>query len=401
MNRRALSVCIVAAGLLLGLAGMVMFYGKPAGLSFPLFIGLAVGVVLVCARLGRVPVNWRNLWPLAPAAFFALMVAVRAQPTISLLNIGAALALGALALHFLRRPQPLDTASTVQHVQAIMLTGLNAAFSAPDELGGALAWLRERSWRGRTLVAVTRGLLIGLPVVVLFALLLGSADAVFAGYLSDLWDMLALRPSGHLLWQGLYTIGIAWLAVGAISWGVARGAVRSRRYVTVPDAAGEPEAVPLEATGEDDDTPAKPKRGGLLRLGLIEAGIVLALVNLLFAAFVLVQFAYFFGGTAFIEARGLTYAEYARRGFFELVTVSALTLGLALWLNRVTVRREARDHTIFRALAVALVALMAVMLVSAWQRMLLYEEAYGFTHLRVYSHAATLWLVQAQSKPVE
>lgn len=392
MARRAFSLLIVAAGLVLGLAGMLLFFRQTVGVSFPLFIGLTVAVTLLCARAGRAPVNWRNLWPLVPAAFFALMLAVRAQPTIALLNIGAALTLGALALHYLRRAHPLDTAATLEHAQGVALVGVNAAFGAPAELGGALAWLRERSWQGRALLAVARGLLIGLPVVIVFALLLSAADAIFAGYLSDLWELLALRPSGQLLWQAVYMLGFAWLATGALSWGVARGgSARGRRYVTVPDPEGDVETVPLESA-DDDGAPAKPKRGGPLRLGIIEAGIVLGLVDLLFAAFVLVQFAYFFGGTAFVAARGLTYAEYARRGFFELVAVSTLTLWLALWLNRVTVRPDARAHAIFRALCAALAALMAVMLVSAWQRMLLYEEAYGFTHLRVYSQVATLWL---------
>lgn len=400
MTRRALSVVIVLAGLFLGLVGMLLFFQRIIGLSFPLFIALAVGTTLLCARAGRTPVNWRNLWPLAPVAFFALMVAVRAQQTVALFNIGAALTLSALALHYLRRAHPLDTAATSEHVGGVALVSVNAAFGAPAELGGALAWLRARSWQGRTLVAVARGLLIGLPVVFVFALLLAAADTVFAGYLDDLWRLLAPHPSDQLLWRGVYALSAAWLAIGALAWGVTESAPARRRYVTVPTAEGAVEAVPLAAADDDEDddddegegAPVKRKRGGLLRLNIIEAGIVLGLVNLLFAAFVLVQFAYFFGGTAFIEARGLTYAEYARRGFFELVAVAALTLGLALWLNRATARPDVRAHTVFRALCAALAALMAVMLVSAWQRMLLYEEAYGFTHLRVYSQMATLWL---------
>lgn len=391
MNRRTLSVWITAAGLALGLVGMVFFFEKPLGVSFPLFIALAVGAVLLCARLGRAPTNWRNLWPLAPLAFFALMVAFRAQPTVVMLNVGATLALGALTLSYLQWARPLDTASTVEHVQAVAAAGLSAAFGAPAELGGVLAWLREQGRQGRALVGVARGLLIGLPVVALFAVLLGMADAVFGDYVASVWKLLAVRPSSYLLWQMAYMAGIAWLAVGAISWGVVYSAAGDRRYITVPGSDGEPEAVPLE-TADEDGAPAKPKRGGPLGLGMIEAGIVLGLVNLLFAAFVLVQFAYFFGGADFVEARGLTYAEYARRGFFELVAVSVLTLGLALWLNRFTARPSARDRRVFQALAAVLVALMSVMLVSAWQRMLLYEEAYGFTHLRVYAHAATLWL---------
>jgi hypothetical protein len=141
----------------------------------------------------------------------------------------------------------------------------------------------------------------------------------------------------------------------------------------------------------EDDKP-KRKNGGLFRIGMIETGIVLGLVDLLFGAFVLIQLTYFFGGTEAIAERGLTYAEYARRGYFELVAVSVLTLGLALWLDLVTIRQTARENTVFRTLSIVIVGLTTVMLLSASQRMLLYEEEFGFTHLRVYTHVSMLWL---------
>jgi hypothetical protein len=58
----------------------------------------------------------------------------------------------------------------------------------------------------------------------------------------------------------------------------------------------------------------------------------------------------------------------------------------------VTVRHDTRQVRLFRILAVILVALTGVMLVSASQRMLLYEAAYGFTHLRVYTQVFMFWL---------
>ena len=67
------------------------------------------------------------------------------------------------------------------------------------------------------------------------------------------------------------------------------------------------------------------------RLGLGEVGTVLVVVDLLFLAFVAVQFRYLFGGAELVRgADGLSYAEYARRGFFELVAVAALSLPLLL-----------------------------------------------------------------------
>jgi hypothetical protein len=74
------------------------------------------------------------------------------------------------------------------------------------------------------------------------------------------------------------------------------------------------------------------------------------------------------------------------------VAVSTMTLGLALFLDRVTMRHDGRENTIFRMLSVLLAGLTTVLVTSAAQRMWLYEEAYGFTQLRVYTHVAIVWL---------
>ena len=57
-----------------------------------------------------------------------------------------------------------------------------------------------------------------------------------------------------------------------------------------------------------------------LSLGIVETSVVLGLLDALFLAFVAVQVCYLFGGAErVVETAGLTYAEYARRGFFDLV----------------------------------------------------------------------------------
>ena len=61
---------------------------------------------------------------------------------------------------------------------------------------------------------------------------------------------------------------------------------------------------------------------------------------------------YLFGGSEWVQrVAGLTYAEYARRGFFELVVVAALVLVLLLiahWLLR---PEGGADQRVFAVLA--------------------------------------------------
>jgi hypothetical protein len=127
-------------------------------------------------------------------------------------------------------------------------------------------------------------------------------------------------------------------------------------------------------------------------LGFTEADIVLGSLIVLFTAFVIVQFRYFFGGQANITISGYTYAEYARRGFGELVVVAFISLILFLGLSAVVKRQNATQRRVFSGLGLLLVALVGVMLFSAFQRLVLYETAYGFTRLRAYTHVFMLWL---------
>src|SRR3989344_3441325 len=124
----------------------------------------------------------------------------------------------------------------------------------------------------------------------------------------------------------------------------------------------------------------------------IESSILLGSVNVLFFVFILVQFAYLFGGEGNISAQGFTYAEYARRGFFELIAVSIISLLLLLAIEKYIIKENENHARGFKILSTALVIQVILIMVSAFTRLTLYEEAYGFTILRFYSHAFIILL---------
>jgi hypothetical protein len=116
------------------------------------------------------------------------------------------------------------------------------------------------------------------------------------------------------------------------------------------------------------------------------------LVDALFLGFVLVQAVYLFGGTDTLARTGLTYSEYARRGFFELVTVAALVLGLVLLMDWLTRFVTGRARLAINLLHGVLVALTLAILASALFRMRLYQQEFGLTELRFYTTAFMAWL---------
>jgi hypothetical protein len=216
------------------------------------------------------------------------------------------------------------------------------------------------SWRGPALAA-TRGVFLAVPLLLVFGGLFAAADAVFETLVVELFGFDVVEALGHLFLMLFF----AWIAAGLL-W--------------VALLASNPESLAFP-------------RPAALSLGMVEVGVVLGLLDALFLAFVAVQVRYLFGGAErVVETAGLTYAEYARRGFFELVTVTALVLPLLLLAHWI-LRAENRAHErIFRALSGAMVALLFVIVASALQRMYLYTQEFGLTELRLYTTIFMAWI---------
>ncbi|MCA9931963.1 MAG: DUF4173 domain-containing protein [Anaerolineales bacterium] len=361
---------LILAALFIGWGVDWLFYGKPVGISLLLFALVAVGVMVWNGRLHQLPAQRRNLWLIVPLIFFAAMAFLRANPFLTTMNTLAALGLLSYLLFFY-------AAGRVAGI------GLNSAWLIPFRVGGHslrlagpvisdsvdVTWVRENG--RKQLFPVVRGGLLASPVLIVFTILLTSADVIFADYIEK---ALSLDIIPHLLewsWRGLLILLIGWLAVGALVYMVER------------------------RTQQDDESAFEKALSHLpmkIGLGYIESMTVLILVNLLFFSFVLVQFTYLFGGVVNVETAGYTFADYARRGFFELVAVAVLTLSLILGLNWMTRRSSKGQIRWFNLLSSVMVGFVLVMLVSAFQRMRLYEAAFGYTRLRLYVYLFMLWL---------
>jgi CBS domain-containing protein len=215
-------------------------------------------------------------------------------------------------------------------------------------------------------MAVVRGVLIAIPILVVFLALLTSADLVFADAVQDALRWLDLERLARWFRGALVVTFSGLFFLGALVLALRDPDKRSTLSLERPTIS------PF--------------------LGFIEAMVVLGAVDLLFIIFVVIQFAYLFGGEANITAAGYTYSEYARRGFGELVAVAVLSLGLIYSMSTLTKREERSRMNWFNGLSVVLVGLVGVILTSALRRLLLYENAYGFTRLRTYTHVAIFWM---------
>ena len=336
------------AGALGGIGTGLLFDAAP-GLNWGVWTLASAGGILLCARAAGGPARSALLVPLGLAAGFGVAAAVTAAPLFHVLVAGSVAFCLAIAVLLAGNPgwEALTAPFMLRVPMAATLLVTAEAVRRAFELVGLVATPRHRP--------LFRGVLLALPVVGLFALMLANADPVLATLRDDLADALArLAFLPRLMFFG----AVFTAALGGC------GAVLHR---------GEAPSL----------APAEPVRTP--RLADTERLVTLGAVGALFSAFLLLQLSYLFGNAPVVPGSGVTFAEYARRGFAELTMVATLCTILLAALDHWAARGPWEGWT--RIAAVAVVGQVEVLLISALRRLWLYESAYGFTTQRLYAHA--------------
>lgn len=357
---------VIGTALLVGVTGNLLVRTEQGpGVNMLLFfVTVALAVLAVSRVAGRRPSREASSW-IVGGVLLGSGLALRASPVLQVLAFFAASA--AFAFPALRAGAAwMRRSGMSDHLEAVAgavgYAGLGAFPVAADVLSSRDEAPEEAGDGGRRwMPAVLRGLLLATPLLLVFGALFISADQVFAGLVTDLVGSALEEWASHVAVTGI----LAWLATGYLT-----GFLTGTRVREVVEGRFRRPSV-----------------------GIVEAGVALGLVDLLFAAFVAVQFRYLFGGAGLVEVTpGLTYAEYAREGFAQLALASALvlpTLLVADWLLRPKTRLQ---RTVFRAVGGLQLLLLLVVIASAFQRVRAYQGAYGLTESRFYGAAFLIWL---------
>ena len=339
-GRFGLFIGAVVAGLLGGL----LIPDRNAGLGTVIVLLAAGGVVMLASEKRR---NW---FPIVCYVLFALLSSVAVFRDAEWLVVLCLLTAIAVIL----------CASTqAKTLLGIVLTGIS----------WPLAGLRGIPWLGRTLTsvsgrghgaAVARTTVLSLLGLVIFGLLFTTADAVLGSWVDQF--VPDVRPDTFA----------ARIFMTVFVFGVVMGAA----YLAVNP--------PRIDRNERTSQPVANRYEWLAPVGVVVA---------VFAAFLIAQATAVFGGEDYLrETTGLTYAEYVHQGFGQLTVATALTL-LVIWAAARKAPVETVADRLWLRIALGLLAAEALVVVgSALYRMHLYQEAYGFTQLRLLVDVFEAWL---------
>lgn len=445
MNKRTkIGLEILQVALVIGVLGDVLLRQTPWGLNVLLFnIAFVGGMVVLIKRNAPEQLTRNTIALFGAQIFFAAMYVWRDASELLVADAFAIITI--LSVLFLPRIKvSAQIAGAFHYVIGFVWSALNALFAPAILLSSDIKWsnMPRMGWRKHALAAA-RGLAIAAPFILIFGGLFVAADAAYEGLVQRVFNIMPETVFTHVL---LFSI-FAWLSAGYLR-GVLMNPVDAvesvimsvvpptetvskvanlrndsgEHPVTLPDNRSvvdhlnAPDA-PVEEKSEkvDSETEAQAAADAsteekktwswanidnsvmpsAFTLGTVEIGVIFGLVNLLFLSFVIVQVPYLFGGMELVQnTPDFKLAEYARRGFGELVAVSAIVLPMLLvshWL----IRKETRTaENLFRALAGVQIVLLFVIMASAVQRLVLLTGnlGYGLTTVRLYPLIFMSWL---------
>ena len=332
---------LLLAALAVGLLAAILLPGNAIGLGL-LVVLTAGGAALWLASPRRAkPWSWVTA---ALALPLGLTTILRDDPVMSFFAVAVAGVLAATAC--------TDARTVTGMIASVIAWPLSALRGLPllDRTIRVLA-RRGSAW------SVLRSGVVSLALLLVFGGLLASADAVLgswaAGLVPDISDMAIFRVFVLVFFAGVTLAGL-YLAINPPT---------------------------VEGAGL---SPRIPEREWQVPLGVVIA---------IFVAFVVAQAAAVVGGHDYVmRTAGVTYAESARQGFGQLTLATALVLLLVAGVRALGRTSTERDRRVMRAMNAALCILTLLVVASALRRMTLYQEAYGYTTLRINADLFEVWL---------
>jgi hypothetical protein len=342
----------LAGAVLLGVLAdvLVRVEGRP-GINVFIWALAGTAVLWLSSRQRPTPVSTETKWLVGSALAFSALLMLRDAEALAAFCLFSCVVLlghaaGRAAMAWARTAYITDVAAAALRV---------AAFIALGPLGWSIGSAREPAPSKSRVRTLARGTVMAVPPLIILSTLLSSADPIFEQVL-----FANIKPAlEHIAFAGV----VAWFASGYM------------RAFMVRDDVVERVAIPR------------------IKIAPSEITVALSLIVVLFVVFLIVQVRYLFGGADLIQVTaGLTYSEYARRGFFEMVAAAAFLVPVLLIADWCASDDDARGKRIVHATSTLIVLLLAGILGSAAYRMKLYQDAYGLTEDRLYGSFFMIWL---------
>lgn len=338
--------------LLTSLLGASILFSAYPGINWSMWVAAACASLIVSRFVSQRRVETPLLVLCAWATLLAIGFALRANEFLQVLSVLSVAMLLGLATITLGAERWGELSARLLAAVPFLAPFRVLASSAREagEAPGAVSSPRSR--------ALIKGSILSVPLAIVLIVLLGSADAVINAGLNR---VTAWLPDWSFPGRVVFFLFLLALTLGA-------NALATRQIAS--------------------NLPRFPVITERVVIGLTEQRMVLWSAAVILWAFVLLQASYLIHPPPAVLGNGVSFAEFARKGFAQLSFAVTIVGAIILFLEYARpLSTEAGDRASLRWLEFALVIALELVLISAFRRVILYEQSYGFTEARVFAQA--------------
>ncbi|MFA6096293.1 MAG: DUF4173 domain-containing protein [Candidatus Paceibacterota bacterium] len=358
------AVLIAILALALGILTDYLLFKKTSGIAFFIFNLAVIFSLLVLVFEFKIKPEMNRILIVSFIILFSFAIISRLSGFLILFDVAAVLYLFSLLFAIFFK-SGFSNFKLLDYILFPLFSILGSFVAAEKYVAKNFLFMNKENKRGSNrFFGIFRGIVIAIPFLVILGWLLYSSDAVIQAYMSKIGRVdLDLTSILHLL--------IVFVAACFFAGVFAR-----------------------IATGEKSESLSAEEKENRT-LGFIESLTVLTLVEALFLAFIIFQFFYLFGGRDYVWGltETITYSSYARKGFFELVLVSAVSFLMIYALERSAKRESAKQIKVFKISETVIVSEILIIIFSAYRRFALYVDGYGLTFPRFIVIMFLFWIL--------
>lgn len=356
-------ICLLCS-LLLGIIYDRLFIDKVYGISYFIFIGLCIIFFLWSTR-DRITIGKSfGCFLLIPIALLSFSFSFHTVAVFYFFNsLIVPLLMIASSILIVKPMIKWDEGSFIVEILRKGIANVFSNLDKPFKIIKASIKIDKSMEMTEGKKQVLIGVIISLPLLVVIITLLSSADMVFGYYFTNVTKIFNKIKLEDFLPHVILSLVVALYLFGYV-WGIKNEENELEKGISNPK----------------------------MSWALVTVITVLVALNVIYLLFTMIQFSYLYGGEAVALPVNFTYAEYARKGFFELAAVTFINFIIVLTCLKYMKKDSGKLQNITKVLLSILILFNLNMLFSANFKLTLYEDTYGYTFLRVSVHLFMLLL---------
>ena len=347
---------IIGISAFLAILQSILFWNKEPGISVFIFVLACILYLIYVLSKNKKIVNKKALIFVIPIILLSSTYFIFNNELFKVLNIFVIVALGIIMCVYLCKPKTKwsEFLKKIGYVFGGMFESVSDVidtFKIPED--------KKDNESLEKVKKIGKSLLITIPIILVVLILLMSADQVFEGIFDkvflDLSEVLSLDGIIKLL-SRLSVILITFLLCG----GFIVNLVKDNTMFTK----------------EDEDTKISVKFENLT------INMILTILNIIYLIFSFIQITNLFMNTS--NDPNFDYSSYARQGFFQLMFVSFINFVILTVANINKIEKTKNQKIYNKIMSLLIILFTLIIIVSAFYRMNLYQETYGYTYLRIF-----------------